>query len=72
MDVKEMIAKAVETIKSDGNIAESFKSDPVKTLEKILGVDLPDDIVEKLVSGVKAKLGEGGAAGILGKIKDLL
>ena len=35
---------------------EQFKKEPVKALEKILGVDLPDDVIEKIVDAVKAKL----------------
>ena len=33
-----------------------FTKDPVKAVEKVLGVDLPDEMIEKIVAGVKAKL----------------
>lgn len=74
MDVKEMITKAVDTIKNDKTLLSQFTSEPVKTIEKVLGVDLPDEVIEKVVAAVKSKLGgEGGegAGGILDSIKKL-
>lgn len=56
MDVKEQITKAVDKITKDKQLQEQFRTDPVKALEGILGVDLPDDVVEQVVKGVKAKL----------------
>ena len=56
MDVKEQITKAVEKITKDKARQEQFKDEPVKALEKVLGVDLPDDIMEQVIAGVKAKL----------------
>jgi hypothetical protein len=44
----------------------------VKTVEKLIGVDLPDDMIEKVVDGVKAKLAGGDAlSGVAGKLKGL-
>lgn len=56
MDIKEQITKAVEKIAKDKALQEQFKDEPVKALEKVLGVDLPDDIMEQVIAGVKAKL----------------
>lgn len=56
MDVKEQITKAVDKITKDKNLQEQFKKDPVKALENVLGIDLPDDVVNQVVQGVKAKL----------------
>ena len=33
-----------------------FKKDPIKAIEKLIGVDLPDDQVKSIVDGVKAKI----------------
>ena len=38
------------------DIKEQFDKEPVKVLEKVLGVDLPDNIVEPIIEGVKAKI----------------
>lgn len=56
MDVKEQITKAVDKITKDKKLQEQFKKDPVKALENVLGVDLPDDMINQIVQGVKAKL----------------
>ncbi|MCI9231227.1 MAG: hypothetical protein HFH96_08990 [Lachnospiraceae bacterium] len=56
MDVKEQITKAVEKITKDQKLQEQFQKDPVKALESVLGVDLPDDVIEQVVKGVKANL----------------
>ena len=50
---------------------EKFKKDPVKAVEGVLGVDLPDDLVEKLVTGVKARLAGDNLSGALGSLKKL-
>ena len=42
------------------------------TLMKLLGVDLPDDMVEKVVAGVKAKLSLDDVSGIVGNLKKFL
>ncbi len=56
MDIKEMIQEMVEKVTSDKTLMEQFKKNPVGAVEKVLGIDLPDDIVEKIVDGVKAKI----------------
>lgn len=56
MDIKAKINELVETIKKDPQMLAQFKTEPVKVVEKLLGVDLPDDIIEKIVDGVKAKI----------------
>ncbi len=56
MDMKEQISKIVEEVSKNPDIKEQFEKEPVKVIEKIIGVDLPDDIVMKIIDGVKAKL----------------
>lgn len=56
MDIKEKISKMIDEITKNPSIKEEFEKEPVKAIEKVLGVDLPDEIVEKVISGVKAKL----------------
>lgn len=74
MDIKAKIDEIVSRLKEDKDLAESFKEEPVKTVEKLLGVDLPDDVLKKVVDGVKAKatLDKLGSAGDLkDKLKKL-
>ena len=57
MDIKAKITELVDKIKGDPQLMDNFKSDPVKTIEGIVGVDLPDDQVKAVAEGVKAKIG---------------
>jgi len=56
MDIKEQISKVVEEVSKNPNIKEQFEKEPVKVIEKIVGIDLPDDVVMKIIDGVKAKM----------------
>ena len=56
MDIKEKIEEVVNKLKSNPALLKKFDKEPVKVLEELLGVDLPDDLVEKLIDGVKVKL----------------
>ena len=71
MDIKEKISELVEKISKDETLQEQFKKDPVKAVEKLLGVDLPDDVIEKIVDGVKAKLTADKVGDALGALKKL-
>lgn len=56
MDVKKMINQIVDSVKDNASTREQFEKEPVKVIEKVLKIDLPDDIVNKIIDGVKAKL----------------
>ena len=71
VDIKEKIEEIVKKIKADKDIAAKFKKDPIKTIEGILGVDLPDEMLEKVVDGVKAKLTGDQLGDIAGKLSGL-
>ncbi len=70
-NMKEMINKLVDSVTKDKNLMDLFKKDPVKAVEKVLGVDLPDDVIDKVVDGVKAKISVDKVSGALGKLKKL-
>ena len=57
MDIKKMIENLIDEIQKDGKLGAQFEKEPVKVIEKIIGKDLPDDVVEKIVDVVKAKIG---------------
>ena len=78
MDIMEMlkdkIEEIVEKIKSDKDIAAKFQKDPISVVEKLLGVDLPNEQLEQVVNAIKAKvdldkIGDllGGLGGLFGK-----
>ena len=66
MDIKAKIDEVVGKIQNDPSIAEEFKTKPVGAVEKILGVDLPDDVINNVITGVKAKLGVSNIADAIG------
>lgn len=71
MDIKSIITEAVEKITSDEKILENFKKNPIKTVEELTGIDLPDDQLEKVVDGIKAKISLDEVSDTLGGFKNL-
>jgi len=66
MDIKAKIEEIVNKVKSDEGFASKFKSEPIKAVEEVIGVDLPDDQIKSVVEGVKAKVNLGGIADKIG------
>ncbi len=62
MDIKEKISKMVEEISKNPDVKEQFEKEPVKVIEQVVGIDLPDDVVMKIIDGVKAKLTVDGVS----------
>ena len=71
-DIKTQVEEALKKLQSDEKLLDEFKKDPIKTVEKITGVDLPDDQLKKIVDGIKAKLTLDDIGDKLGGLKDLL
>ncbi len=70
-DLKKIISDAVEKISKDEDLQKQFMKEPVKALEKVLNIDLPDELIEKVVDGIKAKITAdqlSDAAGLLKKL----
>ena len=65
-NIKEKIDQIVEKLKNDDDLLEKFNKEPVAVLEEYIGVDLPDDKVEQLIDGIKAKLKLDKLGGALG------
>ena len=71
MDIKAKIEEVVEKVKNDKDIQANFMKEPVKTVEKLAGVDLPEDQIEKIVDAVKAKVSLDSIGDKLGGIGKL-
>ncbi len=69
-EIKEKIEELTAKLSKDADLSKLFKENPIKAVEKALGVDLPDEAVEKIIDGVKAKLSIDSAKDFLGKLKD--
>lgn len=72
MDIKEKIEEIVSKVKNDKEFGRKFKEAPVKAVESVIGIDLPDDQIEKIISGVKAKVSFDDLGDKLGGIFDKL
>ena len=70
-DRAQLSLERAEKVLNDKELMEQFKKDPIKAAEKILGVDLPDDIIEKVVAGVKAQITAESAKDVMGALKKL-
>ncbi|MBR6400069.1 MAG: hypothetical protein IKS17_02445 [Firmicutes bacterium] len=49
------IKDAVIKLSQDEGSKEAFAQDPVKAVESLLGVDLPDELINNIISAVKEK-----------------
>ena len=66
MDIKAKAAELVEKIKEDPALLKEFRENPVKVVETILGVDLPDDQINQLAELIKAKIDLDKVGSLLG------
>lgn len=71
MDIQKMITEAVKALTENEELLKAFNENPAKTLESKLGIDLPDEQVNAVVAGIKAKLGLDDVMEIAGKLKGL-
>ncbi|MBR5793050.1 MAG: hypothetical protein IKY28_00095 [Anaerotignum sp.] len=56
IDIKEIIEKVVDKVKDDPTLLAKLKKDPISVVEKLVGVDLPNDQLEKVADLVMAKV----------------
>lgn len=56
MDIQKIISDVLAKLQSDNNLKENFKNNPTKVLEKLVGIDLPDDKIDAVIKGIMAKL----------------
>ena len=70
-DIKKIIEDIVKKIKGDKDIGEKFQKNPTKTVEGLIGVDLPDDQINAVVEGVKGKIKLDGITDKLGGLGGL-
>ena len=71
MDIKEKIEQIAKKLLSDKTLMSRFEKNPASVIEEYVGVDLPDELVNQLVEGIKAKITVdkvGNALGALGKL----
>jgi hypothetical protein len=71
MNIKEKIEQIAKKLLADKTLMSRFEKNPASVIEEYVGVDLPDELVNQLVEGIKAKIAAdkvGDALGALGKL----
>ena len=71
MEMNELLNLAAEIavkLGKDEKLLDAFKKDPVTVIEKKLGIDLPNDQLNALIDGVKAKLKAEDVLDVAGKL----
>lgn len=68
--IKEKIEEIIEKIKNDKDFAKKFKEDPIKAVEEVIGIDLPEDKIMDVVNTINTKI-ELDDSKLIGKIKGL-
>ena len=71
IDIKEKIEDLVEKIQKNPALLKKFNTEPVKVVEELVGIDLPDELIEKVVDGVKAKITMDKVGDALGALSGL-
>ena len=66
MDIKKKIEEIVNKLKPDKNLMAKFEKNPTAVIEEYVGIDLPDDQVNQLIEGIKAKISLDKLGGALG------
>lgn len=69
-DAKAIVDKVVDKAKNDPKFMENLQKDPEKTIEGVIGMDIPDGAVDAVLAGVKSKIAFdklGGLGKLLGK-----
>lgn len=56
MDIKKMAEELMNKILENPQLLKEFKTEPVKVIEKLTGLDLPDTEIEKLAQLIKARI----------------
>ena len=66
MDIKAKATELVEKIKNNPALLKEFQANPVKVVETLLGMDLPDDQIRQLAELIKAKISVDKVGSLLG------
>ena len=70
-DIKSKIDELTKKIQENPDLARDFQKDPIKTIESLIGIDLPDDKLQPVIAGVKSRLAATGLGEKLGGLKNL-
>ena len=56
LDIKKKVEELVDKIQKNPAMLKEFQKDPIKAVEQLIGMDLPDDQIKQVAELVKAKI----------------
>ena len=65
MDIKKKVEELVAEIQKNPKLLSQFQENPVPVIEKLVGMDLPDDQIMKMADMIKAKINLDKAGDLL-------
>ena len=71
MDIKAKIEEIVRKLMNDKSLMAKFERSPASVIEEFVGIDLPDQQVNQLIEGIKAKIKLEQVGDVLGGIGKL-
>ena len=71
MDIKAKIEEVVKKLMNDKSLMAKFERNPVSVIEELIGIDLPDQQVNQLIEGIRAKIKLDQVGDVLGGIGEL-
>lgn len=71
-EILDKVEDVVKELKNNDELREQFKDEPVETLEKLTGLDLPDEKVKKVVDLIEAKIDDADVDEKLAALGDKL
>ena len=71
MDIKAKVEEIVAKLQANPALLKAFQANPVKALEQMTGLDLPDEQLQPVITAVKAKLAASGLGEKLGGLGGL-
>ena len=73
MDIQKTVEEVVKKIQGSEDLQKSFTSDPVSAVKGLVGKDVSEDVLGKIVKAVTEKLGSAGSglSGIVSKVTGL-
>lgn len=71
MELKEKIEQAAKKLMADKTLMAKFESNPVSVIEQLIGIDLPDQQINQVIDGIKARIKLDQVGDMLGGIGKL-
>ena len=71
MDLKEKIEQAAKKLMADKTLMAKFEKNPASVIEQLIGIDLPDQQINQVIEGIKAKIKLDQVGDVLGGIGKL-